>query len=344
MSPGALLSSVPPLESILLVMQRLVAVAVLLDALEILSRREDYGPKGVFHSDLVRTHERWGGPGVADWVLRRAMATDTFLLTVGAQVLAALVLLLNPGAALTAIGLMVALAGRLIMNLRTTYGMDGSDQMVVIVLASLTIASFRVWDEGVAVVCVIFVAAQVMISYLTAGVAKLVSPIWRRGEAIPAILRTASYGTEAAGIWLVKRRGVAQALCLSIIAMECLLPFAVLTGVPGAWIFVAGGSLFHIGIAVLMGLNTFLWSFLATFPAVLFTARLLEATPPQLGGHIGLAIGVGVAMLTFAVLLALTLARTAVATLEGEGDSEQGDTVAKLTLVGEPTEEDSPAG
>ena len=39
MSPGLLLSFVPPLESTLLIMQRLVAVAVLLDALEILSHR-----------------------------------------------------------------------------------------------------------------------------------------------------------------------------------------------------------------------------------------------------------------------------------------------------------------
>lgn len=326
--------AVPGLEAVLLTMQRLVAIAVLLDALETLSRREDYGPRGVFHSDLVRVHERWAGTGVASWLLRRIMATDTFLMTIAGQALAAVVLLLDLGALPTAAGLLLALCGRLIVNLRTTYGMDGSDQMVVIVLSALTIARFGNQVAGVPEACVIFVAAQVMVAYLTAGVAKVVSPTWRSGVAIPAILRTASYGTEAAAIWLIDRDKIARVLCRSIIAMECLLPFAVLSGVPGGWVFVGGGLLFHVGTALLMGLNSFLWSFAATFPAVLYTASLLEAAPPQVGGHIGLAAGVAVAMLIFAGLLAHTLAPTA-APLDNQEDRAPTDASAKLAPVGQ---------
>ncbi|MFE3104283.1 hypothetical protein [Nocardia tengchongensis] len=32
------------------------------------------------------------------------------------------------------------------------------------------------------------------------------------------------------------------------------------------------GALLHIGTAILMRLNTFLWAFLATYPAVIFCA------------------------------------------------------------------------
>jgi hypothetical protein len=44
------------------------------------------------------------------------------------------------------------------------------------------------------------------------------------------------------------------------------VPFLPVTGV---CIFLSIGVLFHMGIAVIMGLNDFLWPFLSTYPAIL---------------------------------------------------------------------------
>jgi hypothetical protein len=42
------------------------------------------------------------------------------------------------------------------------------------------------------------------------------------------------------------------------------------------WIFLATGILFHLTIALIMGLNTFFWSYISTYPAILFTWQLVD--------------------------------------------------------------------
>ena len=39
------------------------------------------------------------------------------------------------------------------------------------------------------------------------------------------------------------------------------------------YLLLISGVLFHIGAAVLMHLDTFLWAFIATYPAIIFCAR-----------------------------------------------------------------------
>jgi len=53
---------------------------------------------------------------------------------------------------------------------------------------------------------------------------------------------------------------------------EVLFPAAVLAGgvVLAAWL--ALGIIFHAGVAVTMGLHMFIWSFCATYPAILYVS------------------------------------------------------------------------
>ena len=48
------------------------------------------------------------------------------------------------------------------------------------------------------------------------------------------------------------------------------------------FVFLAGGLLFHVASAVLMGLNTFLWAFGATYPAVFYCSVICAM---RLWGH-----------------------------------------------------------
>lgn len=63
------------------------------------------------------------------------------------------------------------------------------------------------------------------------------------------------------------------AACWSVIAFECLAPASVLLGAPGVYLVLAVGLAFHIGIAVTMGLNTFLRAFTSAYPAVVVLAQ-----------------------------------------------------------------------
>lgn len=122
---------------------------------------------------------------------------------------------------------------------------------------------------------VFFVAAQLVLSYLTAGIAKLISPIWRSGQAVGLIMRTKTYGTP----WLsrtVKQLHLSGPLSWATILFEVVGPLSVLAGPKPTLLFLAAGMLFHISIAIAMGLNTFVWAFTATFPAVYYASQFLN--------------------------------------------------------------------
>jgi hypothetical protein len=78
------------------------------------------------------------------------------------------------------------------------------------------------------------------------------------------------YGSPLAARLVKGRCRVCAALAWSIILAECLFPLALLTPFPITLVLLAAGAAFHIASGVFMGLNTFIWSFLATYPAVLW--------------------------------------------------------------------------
>jgi hypothetical protein len=61
-------------------------------------------------------------------------------------------------------------------------------------------------------------------------------------------------------------------MCWGVIAFECGSPSLVLGGTSGALLLTAVGLSFHLGTAVVMGLNTFVWAFGACYPAVILIA------------------------------------------------------------------------
>ena len=72
------------------------------------------------------------------------------------------------------------------------------------------------------------------------------------------------------------RAGLCAAAAWFVIAFEVTFPLALVLGPTGVAVYAAVGALFHVSNAVLMGLNTFVWAFVATYPAVLFCAVGLQ--------------------------------------------------------------------
>ncbi len=158
----------------------------------------------------------------------------------------------------------------LIVNLRHVFGRDGSDQMLVIVFSGLS--AYFVVAERFRIYALLFVALEVTLSYVVAGYAKFVSPVWRRGDAIIGVLGTRCYGVPrkfrvVASHYLPS---ISKAMCWSVILFECAFPLLWFAPKPIAILLLFSGVIFHAGVAVLMGLNVFFWAFLATYPAVLF--------------------------------------------------------------------------
>jgi hypothetical protein len=125
-----------------------------------------------------------------------------------------------------------------------------------------------------------FICLQATLSYVTAGIAKAISPAWRSGKALPAVINTATYGNRGFSTLLAKRTEISGILCWAVILFECAFPIALIAP---RWLLISlliMGLGFHISNAVMMGLNVFVWSFLGTYPAIfLVNAHIRRMIP-----------------------------------------------------------------
>jgi hypothetical protein len=167
----------------------------------------------------------------------------------------------------------VVLAVHCLANVRLCVGRDGADQMQNIVWAALLGYCLPITETG-RLMCLAFVPAQLILSYWTSGIAKVISPVWRQGSAVHLITRMETYcspGVAAA----CGRPWVSKAFSWLTIAFEVGAPFLLIFGWPGALTFIVCATLFHVGIALTMGLTTFVFAFGAALPIVYYLSTVV---------------------------------------------------------------------
>jgi hypothetical protein len=98
--------------------------------------------------------------------------------------------------------------------------------------------------------------------------AKLISPIWRIGRALPDVLSTYSHSHPWIAQLVSQHIWLALAASWSVIIFECLFPRLLFGHSQLAVLALVCGFSFHAGCAVFMGLSSFLWGFPATYPCV----------------------------------------------------------------------------
>jgi hypothetical protein len=168
------------------------------------------------------------------------------------------------------------IAASIVMYWRAPLGLDGSDQMSLIMFVAVAIYKLFPGDVHVAQASLWFIAIQGCLSYCVAGIAKVISPVWRSGEAVRRILGTRTYGSSWVARLVSGRGGLCVAVSWFLMVCECTFPLALAFGETGFAVFAVLGIIFHISNAVIMGLNTFVWAFVATYPAILFCAVSLR--------------------------------------------------------------------
>jgi hypothetical protein len=167
-----------------------------------------------------------------------------------------------------------------LLKLRRWLSDDGSDQMGQIVAIGATIAAVgqSLQDLSIAGAGILLIAGQLIIAYFLGGAAKLISPEWRSGRAIIGIMGTESFGHDFAARITSASIGFSVLFCRLLILVELTFPIAVLCPPPILVGFLAVFALFHIATAMFMGLNTYVWSFGAAYPAVwMLNAVVLSA-------------------------------------------------------------------
>jgi hypothetical protein len=250
--------------------ERIAAVGLLLASAELLARPRALARDGLLSWEVARLRSAHLAVGRPAALLEAVLATPgVYALIATRAVAAALVLAAPTSSDLSVVGLVGCAVTSLLLMLRTSYGNDGADQMLLLVIVSSTMVSLTGSSDAIEY-ALWFIALQCILSYLTSGVAKLSGRSWRDGTGLTGVLTTNTYGKRRLAALLERRPGVAIALSWTIILTETL--FVAVLFVPDRWVvlILIGGLAFHLVTAGVMGLNAFVPAFGAAYPAIVF--------------------------------------------------------------------------
>ncbi|GHO97535.1 hypothetical protein KSF_075830 [Reticulibacter mediterranei] len=161
----------------------------------------------------------------------------------------------------------------MLLTFRNTFGTDGADQMGDLLFVGLAVVGI-VTTHLTMNVYLWFLTFQACLAYAMAGFAKAVAPGWRDGTYLVGICGTSTYGNARLRDLLLVRPTLSKWLSRGVIIWECFFPLVLLLPLPLALVPLIGGIVFHLMMAYIMGLNDFVWSFLATYPAVLYCLQV----------------------------------------------------------------------
>lgn len=153
---------------------------------------------------------------------------------------------------------------------------DGSDHMLLVVLLACLLGRVTA-DPLAARAAVTFLAAEVTLAYLVAGLYKATSPYWQSGNAIAMVVQTRMLGQATAARLIRRFPAIGHAATYVVFSWETL--FCCFTFAPPAIIMImlAIGIGFHLGCSIIMGLNRFLFAFVASYPAVLWVNTVVRS-------------------------------------------------------------------
>lgn len=255
----------PQLVTTIAWMCRAAALASAVNALELLVRRVAWSDRGTWRAPLL-------APSRGVWSHLLGARVFTGILAV--QLLSAFTLALAPGTAAGCVAAAMLAFITWLSAVRFRGNVNGgSDAMLFTVLGGLTVAQL----PGVAPVVheggVLYIAAQLTLSYLRAGIVKAKERSWWTGEALAAFLALPAYGVPP---WVPRRlpndAWVLRVVSVAVIAFECVAPIAWVTPAACLAVIVAA-FLFHAATAVLFGLNRFLLTWSAALPSLWYAVH-----------------------------------------------------------------------
>lgn len=246
-------------------MEKIIAVAIFLQCLELFSIRKTFSEQGVWRWSVIRD----------DFIVFRSLTQRTldfilteksFLVLISLRSLSAIVLFFYSSPYLL---LFLFLSTVLIsLRWRGTFN-GGSDFMTLVVLMALCAAACFDSHPLIQKGALWYTALQVCNSYFLAGVVKIKHANWRSGRALIGFLNSTIYKPDRVSIWLTKRSLLAKAVSWSILIFECSFPLALLNS-ELCQIYLGLAFLFHVANIYIFGLNRFLYAWAAAYPALYF--------------------------------------------------------------------------
>ncbi|HEY9000080.1 MAG TPA: hypothetical protein VIM89_01915 [Mucilaginibacter sp.] len=161
-----------------------------------------------------------------------------------------------------------------LMNLRNlAYGAESENRFSLIIIGALLLRSL-VPTDMVTLAALWFIALQTCLSYLTAGISKLMNVNWRNGNGFKRIATSYEYTSiKKVNIFFEEHKTLTRSINWLIIVFECAFPVVLFAGRGVLWCFVIGGIILHVTIAIGLRLGKFFWIWVATYPALIYITQ-----------------------------------------------------------------------
>ena len=252
---------------------RLYCIYLFLTSLEYIYLLPQFSNGGIFSWKIMKlsVHPHIGRSGIGFLFNKAGFSAIVFT-----RLVLSICLFAAPLQPLAVYPLAILTATSLLLALRNSIGNDGTDQMSMIISITLFI-TFASGDPKIAAIGLYFIAAQSILAYVIAGIAKGLSPKWRSGQAVFQIMNTETYGYEKIATFLQRSHPLAgRLLSWNILVFEIFYFLVIFLPYPYFLLLMIWGILFHLFNAFVMGLNHFFWVFLATYPAIIYANMALH--------------------------------------------------------------------
>lgn len=261
---------------------QLVAVianlSVLVSAIESIYLSKHFREDGLFSWKIQRTRDRGLLLSKLLPVFDSLFGFPNVLILIGLQILASVSLwaAYRDRMVLAAACGLIAITS-IALSIRGNDGRTGADQMNKMTFLALFVA-FLSSNPVVWRATLFFLSAQLVLAYATSGYLRIAEPSWRNGDALLLVLRQETYGNRLC--WQFARRSpkLLRIATWSVLIFECSAPLAIMFPGKALLIFLAFGVLFHLANAMAMGLNTFVGAYIAPYPALFWTAGVIQRT------------------------------------------------------------------
>jgi hypothetical protein len=265
------------IKNVYLISSLIMSIGLFIAALEDLSEFKIFEKRGLLSWSISRLSAEWKHRGLFSKILHFLLNDIAFKVNVFARIVGSLLLFI-----LSCLGIVspatfcVLFFLNALISFRNPYGLDGAYQMYLILLFGFTIGSLSGIDSVTSKICIAFIAGQLICSYVIAGYVKLISPVWRKGYALPMIFSTACYGHPSIYKLVTQYPAISCFLSWSTILFECSFFLILILPQPFALCFLFMGFLFHFANALFMGLNDFLFAFVTAYPSMLYLLFLMS--------------------------------------------------------------------
>lgn len=163
-----------------------------------------------------------------------------------------------------------------LVRIRGNTGLSGSDQYVRVVLAAGGIALLS-GSYYCIVAALVFIAGQLTIHYMGGGWMRIQHAAWRDGTYLTRVFGLHTYGRGMAHAIAVRFPEMARYASMSVLLFEVAFVLFYFLPPPTLYFVLAYIALFHVLVALVMGLNNFLWSFVGSFPAFIWVALKIQS-------------------------------------------------------------------